>query len=302
MADSKLKMEIEKLKNNANVDEGLKQVVLELENEVVQFENRIKKIIEKANNRLLLSSNQDSNSSQKQTPIKVNDFKDIEEDDLWIPKELLSDEVKVPEMDSIVDNSDVDFMSLINKSTPGKNSLSQMDIIEPMEERLSKKNLINQTKIHQFKSFTNNPNISNFDANRSIRVATSDNNNFTISRIKQNENIQKINFAIERNNESNNTEKKLKYQPLHTQVIKNIEKTNDIDSQYKGILSRHSLNKDLKEFNYILKRRDIDDFGRKRRPLSKTRIIKLNSSSLDNQKNDGGSFSKTIRISFNKNK
>ena len=302
MADSKLKMEIEKLKNNANVDEGLKQVVLELENEVVQFENRIKKIIEKANNRLLLSSNQNSNSSQKQTPIKVNDFKDIQEDDLWIPKELLSDEVKVPEMDSIVDNSNIDFMSLINKSTPGKNSLSQMDIIEPMEERLSKKNLINQTEVHQFKSFTNNPNISNFDANRSIRVATSDNNNFTISQIKQNENIQKINFAIERNNESNNTEKKLKYQPLHTQVIKNIEKTNDIDSQYKGILSRHSLNKGLKEFNYILKRRDIDDFGRKTRPLSKTRIIKLNSSSLDNKKNDGSSFSKTIRISFNKNK
>ena len=302
MADSKLKMEIEKLKNNANVDEGLKQVVLELENEVVQFENRIKKIIEKANNRLLLSSSKDSNSSQKQTPIKVNDFKDIEEDDLWIPKELLSDEVKVPEMDSIVENSNVDFMSLINKSTPGKNSLSQMDIIEPMEERLSKKNLINQTKVHQFKSFTNNPNISNFDANRSIRVATSDNNNFTISQIKQNENIQKINFAIEKNNESNNTEKKLKYQPLHTQVIKNIEKTNDIDSQYKGILSRHSLNKGLKEFNYILKRRDIDDFGRKTRPLSKTRIIKLNSSSLDNKKNDGSSFSKTIRISFNKNK
>lgn len=302
MADSKLKMEIEKLKNNANVDEGLKQVVLELENEVVQFENRIKKIIEKANNRLLLSSNQDSNSSQKQTPIKVNDFEDIQEDDLWIPKELLSDEVKVPEIDSIVDNSNIDFMSLINKSTPGKNSLSQMDIIEPMEERLSKKNLINQTEVHQFKSFTNNPNISNFDAKRSIRVATSDNNNFTISQIKQNENIQKINFAIEKNNESNNTAKKLRYQPLHTQVIKNIEKTNDIDSQYKGILSRHSLNKDLKEFNYILKRRDIDDFGRKRRPLSKTRIIKLNSSSLDNQKNDGSSFSKTIRISFNKNK
>lgn len=302
MADSKLKMEIEKLKNNANVDEGLKQVVLELENEVVQFENKIKKIIEKANNRLLLSSNQNSNSSQKQIPMKVNDFKDIEEDDLWIPKELLSDEVKVPEMDSIVDNSNVDFMSLINKSTPGENSLSQMDIIEPMEERLSKKNLINQTEVHQFKSFTNNPNISNFDANRSIRVATSDNNNFTISQIKQNENIQKINFAIERNNESNNTEKKLKYQPLHTQVIKNIEKTNDIDSQYKGILSRHSLNKDLKEFNYILKRRGIDDFGRKRHPLSKTRIIKLNSSSLDNKKNDGSSFSKTIRISFNKNK
>lgn len=302
MADSKLKMEIEKLKNNANVDQGLKQVVLELENEVIQFENRIKKIIEKANNRLLLSSNQDSNSSQNQTPIKVNDFKDIEEDDLWIPKELLSDEVKVPEMDSIVDNSNVDFMSLINKSTPGKNSPSQMDIIEPMEERLSKKNLINQTEVHQFKSFTNNPNISNFDANRSIRVATSDNNNFTISQIKQNENIQKINFAIERNNELNNTEKKLKYQPLHTQVIKNIEKTNDIDSQYKGILSRHSLNKDLKEFNYILKRRDIDDFGRKRHPISKTRIIKLNSSTLDNKKNDGSSFSKTIRISFNKNK
>lgn len=302
MADSKLKMEIEKLKNNANVDAGLKQVVLELENEVVQFENRIKKIIEKANNRLLLSSNQDSKSSQKQIPIKVNDFEDIEEDDLWIPKELLSDEVKVPEMDSIVDNSNIDFMSLINKSTPGKNTLSQMDIIEPMEKRLSKKNLINQTEVHQFKSFTNNPNISNFDANRSIRVTTSDNNNFTISQIKQNENIQKINFAIERNNESNNTEKKLKYQPLHTQVIKNIEKTNYIDSQYKGILSRHSLNKDLKEFNYILKRKDIDDFGRKRRLLSKTRIIKLNSSSLDNQKNDGSSFSKTIRISFNKNK
>ncbi|WPL39302.1 hypothetical protein [Malacoplasma iowae] len=300
MADSKLKAEIEKLKNNANVDDGLKQVVLELQNEVVQFENRIKKIIEKANNKLMISSPSQKSEIYIQNVAGNNinnNYDDIQEDDLWIPKELLSDEVKIPEMQPLKENSNIDFLSLINKSTPRKKNNFDVDVIEPMEEKITKSDINNN--VQEFKSFSDNANLPKFDSSRTLKVTTSDNKNFTISQIKQNENIQKINFAIERNNDLN---KKNIDQPLRTQVIRNIEKTNDIDNQYKGFLSKHSLNKELREINYILKRRDREEVNKKRKSLAKTRIIKLNSNSPDNTNNETSSFSKTIKISFRNNK
>ncbi|QHG89897.1 hypothetical protein [Malacoplasma iowae] len=300
MADSKLKAEIEKLKNNANVDDGLKQVVLELQNEVVQFENRIKKIIEKANNKLMISPPSQKSEIHIQNVAGNNinnNYDDIQEDDLWIPKELLSDEVKIPEMQPLKDSSNIDFLSLINKSTPRKKNNFDVDIIEPMEEKITKSDINNN--VQEFKSFSDSANLPKFDSSRTLKVTTSDNKNFTISQIKQNENIQKINFAIERNNDLN---KKNVDQPLRTQVIRNIEKTNDIDNQYKGFLSKHSLNKELREINYILKRRDREEVNKKRKSLAKTRIIKLNSNSPDNTNNEKSSFSKTIKISFRNNK
>lgn len=298
MANSKLKMEIEKLKNNANVDDGLKQVVLELQNEVVEFESRIKKIIEKANNKLTLSyPNKNSNNDVKQLPISVNNFQDIEEDDLWIPKELLNDEVKIPEIDKSNNNSNIDFMSLINKSTPGKSIASEIDILEKIDEKIDYKQNIEKSEYK-----INDHNDANFNNKKSIKISSNNNINFTISQIKNDQNIQKINLAIEKNNENSEHIPKIKHLPLKTQIIRNIERTNDIDSQYKGILSRNNLNKDPKEFSYILKRREIDDFGKKRRMLSKTRMIKLNSTTNESNRDNNGSFTKTIRISFSKNK
>lgn len=207
---SELKKEFDKIKAENLSDERLKQVVAELQNEVVQFESRVKKILERTSSenkspkQMIPNTYNDSFINQLSNINNTNTFNEISDDDLWIPSELLDDKTKVEKIPTQNINKNVDFMGLI-KSQKELDTLSNNQNIK---ENYPSNNYFGKNVLHN-------------------EVIDKKNNEKLVIKVKA---VPKDFY-------------------LKTQVIKSLELSSANDDEYKKMLSQNMFKRPKTETN-----------------------------------------------------